>query len=92
MRFAKQKAHKTADISKNLTRLSGNRTDIFGAEETEESRRLREEEKRKQAERPKVIWDGFAASAGMATEKAQAYGDTQGDQQDKYVFLKSLIL
>ncbi len=58
-----------AAISKNLTKLSETRTDIFG-NEMNETMGMSEEEKRKQISSQKVIWDGYTASAAAAKEKA----------------------
>ncbi|KAI9359278.1 Pre-mRNA splicing factor PRP21 like protein-domain-containing protein [Zopfochytrium polystomum] len=60
------------DVAKNLTRLSGYRTDIFGSDEVEIGKKIGEDmEKMKQAEKEKVIWDGHTASIGHATRQIQ---------------------
>ncbi|KAJ3073529.1 SF3a splicing factor complex subunit, partial [Rhizoclosmatium hyalinum] len=56
------------DVAKNLSRLSGYRTDIFGGEEEEKKRRLEEEKERA---KEKVVWDGHSTSIGATTQKVQ---------------------
>ncbi|KAJ3278607.1 splicing factor 3a, subunit 1 [Blyttiomyces sp. JEL0837] len=55
------------DVAKNLTKLSGYRTDIFGSEEVQIGRKVMEEAKA--AEKEKVIWDGHTASIGQTTRQ-----------------------
>jgi splicing factor 3A subunit 1 len=58
-----------ADISTSLRNLAAARTDLFGDEEDEETRKLREEEAaRKRKEREKIVWDGHTASASRVQD------------------------
>lgn len=58
-----------ADITTSLRNLASARTDLFGDEEDEATRRQREEEDaRKRKEREKLVWDGHTASASTTQE------------------------
>ncbi|BEI80027.1 hypothetical protein CcaverHIS002_0105560 [Cutaneotrichosporon cavernicola] len=58
-----------ADISTSLRNLAAARTDLFGDEDDEETRKLREEEAaRKRKEREKIVWDGHTASASRVQD------------------------
>lgn len=57
------------DVAKILKNFSGYRSDIFGTEETEIGKKIKEaEEEAKKKER--VIWDGHTATASLATQRA----------------------
>ena len=62
----------TENVSKNLSRLSDYRSDIFGSEVSEDSKKLIEQEKKISAEKSKTTWDGTASSAPKAIKKAQS--------------------
>ncbi|ODO08883.1 splicing factor 3A subunit 1 [Cryptococcus wingfieldii CBS 7118] len=62
-----------ADIAASLKNLASARTDIFGDDVDEATRRAREEEeKQKRREREKIVWDGHTASAAQTTETFQS--------------------
>jgi splicing factor 3A subunit 1 len=68
------------DISMNLSRLSDHRSDIFGSDASEDSKKLIEHEKKMSAEKSKNTWDGTASSAPKALKKAQSNVSTSPDK------------
>lgn len=67
-----QQLQQGADVSASLRNLANSRTDIFGDEVDEETRRAREEEeKQKRRDREKIVWDGHTNSAAKATDTFQ---------------------
>ena len=61
-----------ADISSSLRNLASARTDLFGDEMDEATRKAKEEEeKRKRREREKIVWDGHTASASKTSDNFQ---------------------
>lgn len=58
-----------ADITTSLRNLASARTDLFGDEMDEATRKAKEEEeKKRRKEREKIIWDGHTASAAKTTD------------------------
>jgi splicing factor 3A subunit 1 len=67
-----QQLQQGADITASLRNLASNRTDLFGDEVDEETRKKREEEeKQKRRDREKIIWDGHTNSAAKTTDTFQ---------------------
>jgi len=61
-----------ADVSASLRNLASQRTDIFGDDMDEATRKQREEEaNRLRKEREKIVWDGHTASAAKTTDTFQ---------------------
>lgn len=61
-----------ADVSASLRELASARTDMFGSNEDEQARKIREEEERQQRkEREKKGWDGHTASKVSTLDKFQ---------------------
>lgn len=58
------------DVAKILKNISGLRPDIFGSDEVDANKRIRqqEEEARK---KDRVTWDGHTATMGLANQRAQ---------------------
>ena len=68
-----QQLQQGADISTSLRNLASARTDLFGDEMDEETRKKREEEeKQKRRDREKIIWDGHTASAAKTADTFQS--------------------
>lgn len=62
-----------ADITTSLRNLASARTDLFGDEEDEATRKKREEEDaRKRKEREKLVWDGHTATATQTQDTFKA--------------------
>ncbi|KAI8383019.1 Pre-mRNA splicing factor PRP21 like protein-domain-containing protein [Blakeslea trispora] len=58
------------DVAKILKNISGLRPDIFGSDEADANKRIREQaEEAKKKDR--VIWDGHTATMGLANQRAQ---------------------
>jgi splicing factor 3A subunit 1 len=58
------------DVAKILKNISGLRPDIFGSDDADANKRIREfEEEAKKKER--VIWDGHTATMGLVNQRAQ---------------------
>lgn len=58
------------DVAKILKNISGLRPDIFGSDDADANKRIREfEEEAKKKER--VIWDGHTATMGLMNQRAQ---------------------
>jgi splicing factor 3A subunit 1 len=58
------------DVAKILKNISGLRPDIFGSDDVDANKRIREfEEEAKKKER--VIWDGHTATMGLVNQRAQ---------------------
>lgn len=67
-----QQLQQGADISASLRNLAEARTDIFGDEADEETRKKREEEElKKRREREKIVWDGHTSTAAKVSDTFQ---------------------
>lgn len=59
-------------MSASLRELARSRTDMFGTDQDEETRKLQEDEERaKRREKEKVIWDGHTSSKAATLDKFQ---------------------
>ncbi|KAL7312060.1 SF3a splicing factor complex subunit [Mucor circinelloides] len=58
------------DVAKILKNISGLRPDIFGSDEVDANKRIREQEEEAKR-KDRVIWDGHTATMGLANQRAQ---------------------
>lgn len=58
------------DVAKILKNISGLRPDIFGSDEIDANKRIREQEEEAKR-KDRVIWDGHTATMGLANQRAQ---------------------
>ncbi|KAI7905215.1 Pre-mRNA splicing factor PRP21 like protein-domain-containing protein [Cokeromyces recurvatus] len=58
------------DVAKILKNISGLRPDIFGSDEADASRRIKEQEEQAK-KKDKIIWDGHTATMVLANQRAQ---------------------
>ena len=58
------------DVAKILKNISGLRPDIFGSDEVDANKRIREQEEEAK-KKDRVTWDGHTATMGLANQRAQ---------------------
>jgi splicing factor 3A subunit 1 len=58
------------DVAKILKNISGLRPDIFGSDEMDANKRIREQEEEAKR-KDRVTWDGHTATMGLANQRAQ---------------------
>lgn len=58
------------DVAKILKNISGLRPDIFGSDEVDANKRIREQEEEAKR-KDRVTWDGHTATMGLANQRAQ---------------------